>query len=360
MRKIRVLVVEDSVVMRRAIMVALAKDPALDVTASARNGAEALEMIPTVNPDVITLDIEMPVKDGLATLRELRRVRTDLPVIMFSSHTQRGAQATLLALTLGATDCVGKPANMASVADSWKCLEEELLPKVKLHGEHSIQRGERTARVAAPPAPIVNGVPGRSRLVSAICVGVSAGGPNALVRIFSQLTDPLPVPVLLVQHMPAMFTRMLAERLTSVSQMQFHEAEEGMPVEAGRGYLAPGGKHMTVAQRAAVSNHQHHGGLRGILHGRLRRRRGAVRSTTAPDHEHCVAFVVVAHARVRKWICAGVLPPIPAGKQSEYSALRASTRLSIFFNDRREPRLEGCPGDLLVDKFPLDYQPRSQ
>ena len=248
MRKIRVLVVEDSVVMRRAIMVALAKDPALDVTASARNGAEALEMIPTVNPDVITLDIEMPVKDGLATLRELRRVRTDLPVIMFSSHTQRGAQATLLALTLGATDCVGKPANMASVADSWKCLEEELLPKVKLHGEHSIQRGERTVRVAAPPAPLVNGVPGRSRLVSAICVGVSAGGPNALVRIFSQLTDPLPVPVLLVQHMPAMFTRMLAERLTSVSQMQFHEAEEGMPVEAGRGYLAPGGKHMTVAQ----------------------------------------------------------------------------------------------------------------
>lgn len=248
MRKIRVLVVEDSVVMRRAIMVALAKDPALEVAAAARNGAEALELIPTVDPDVVTLDIEMPVKDGLATLRELRRDRPQLPVIMFSSHTQRGAQATLLALTLGATDCVGKPANMSSVTDSWKCLEEELLPKVRLHGEHAIQRGERPVRVASPPAAAANGTSVRSRLVSAVCLGVSAGGPNALVRIFSRLTDPLPVPVFLVQHMPAMFTRMLAERLTSISQMQFHEAEDGMVVEAGRGYLAPGGRHMTVAQ----------------------------------------------------------------------------------------------------------------
>ncbi len=247
MRKIRVLVVEDSPVMRRSIMVALAKDPALDVVASARNGKEGLVAMTKSNPDVITLDIEMPVMDGLAMLRELRKERPQLPVVMFSSHTQRGAQATVLALTLGATDCVGKPANVEDISESWRCLEEELLPKVKFYGENFILRSEHPPRPSLKFCPPTVVMTARPRAVHAICIGVSTGGPNALVQIFSQLTDPLPMPVFIVQHMPAVFTRMLAERLTSVSQMEFQEAGDGMEVKPGQGYLAPGGKHLTVA-----------------------------------------------------------------------------------------------------------------
>ena len=248
MAKIRVLVVEDSPVMRRAIMVTLAKDPSLEIAGAARNGQEALTLLAEAKPDVVTLDIEMPVMDGLATLRELRKLRPELPVIMFSSLTQRGAQATVLALTIGATDCVAKPANMSSVAESWKCLEEELLPKVRFYGENLRLRTEQRSRpVVAPRSPGTTTTL-RSRLVQAVCLGVSTGGPNALVQIFSSIPDPLPVPVFIVQHMPATFTRILAERLSSAAQMEFHEAADGVEVQAGHGYLAPGGKHLTVAQ----------------------------------------------------------------------------------------------------------------
>ena len=234
-------------------MVALAKDASLEVVGAARHGGEAMEMLPAVNPDVVTLDIEMPVKDGLATLRELRKARPQLPVVMFSSHTQRGAQATLLALTLGATDCVGKPANVSGLSESWKCLEEELLPKVRFHGENAILRAEQPGRVMARARVAAQATPGRPRVAHAVCIGVSTGGPNALVQVFTRLEEPLPVPVFIVQHMPAMFTRMLAERLTSVSQMSFREAEDGLAVEPGNGYLAPGGKHMKVVQEDSVA-----------------------------------------------------------------------------------------------------------
>lgn len=253
MRKIRVLVVEDSPVMRRAIMMTLAKDAAVEVVGAAKHGQEALALLPELKPDLITLDIEMPVMDGLATLRELRKLHPNLPVIMFSSLTQRGAVATVLALTIGATDCVAKPANMSNLSESWQCLEEELLPKVKFYGENVMLRSERPPRPAAIEAPSATVTSLRRRPVHALCIGVSTGGPNALVQIFSKIPDPLPVPVLIVQHMPAMFTRMLAERLTSVAQMEFHEAADGMEALPGHGYLAPGGKHMTVAQADGVT-----------------------------------------------------------------------------------------------------------
>jgi two-component system chemotaxis response regulator CheB len=254
MRKIRVLVVEDSPVMRRAIMLTLAKDASLEVVGAAKHGQEALTLLPELKPDLVTLDIEMPVMDGLATLREIRKLQPNLPVIMFSSLTQRGAVSTVLALTIGATDCVAKPANMSNLSESWQCLEEELLPKVKFYGENVMLRAERPARPVVQQECSPATVPTlRRRPVHALCIGVSTGGPNALVRIFSQVPDPLPVPVLIVQHMPAMFTRMLAERLTSVAQMEFHEAVEGMEALPGHGYLAPGGKHMTVVQDNGVA-----------------------------------------------------------------------------------------------------------
>ena len=234
-------------------MMTLAKDAAVEVVGAAKHGQEALALLPELKPDLITLDIEMPVMDGLATLRELRKLHPNLPVIMFSSLTQRGAVATVLALTIGATDCVAKPANMSNLSESWQCLEEELLPKVKFYGENVMLRSERPLRPAAIEAPSATVTSLRRRPVHALCIGVSTGGPNALVQIFSKIPDPLPVPVLIVQHMPAMFTRMLAERLTSVAQMEFHEAADGMEALPGHGYLAPGGKHMTVAQADGVT-----------------------------------------------------------------------------------------------------------
>jgi two-component system chemotaxis response regulator CheB len=247
MRRIKVLVVDDSPVMRKALTVAIARDSALEIVGTAAHGRMAIEMAARFRPDVITLDIEMPVMDGLEALREIRRTDMRTPVIMFSSHTQRGARATVVALTLGATDYVGKPAETDSVEAAFKCLEAELLPKIKLHGERMVQRAQAMASAAMqvesrPRHPTVR----RSR-VKVVCVGVSTGGPNALMRLFKDLATPLPVPVLIVQHMPAAFTKLLADRLSSAASVTFHEAADGQKLENGHGYFAPGGRHMEVA-----------------------------------------------------------------------------------------------------------------
>lgn len=244
-QKIRVLVVDDSAVMRRAITTTLAKDPQLEIAGTANNGRAALDALPGARPDVVTLDIEMPEMDGLAALRELRKTHPRLPVIMFSSLTQRGTQATILALTAGASDYVGKPADLANLSDAFRCLETELIPKVKMFGEQAL--AQRAAAANHPSASIV-ARPGRIRrgTIEAVCVGVSTGGPMALVQLFAAWTEPLTAPLLIVQHMPPTFTTLLAQRLTSAGVMDVLEAQEGDLVEPGRAYLAPGGRHMEV------------------------------------------------------------------------------------------------------------------
>ena len=245
--KIRVLVVDDSAVMRRVISTALAKDPQLEIAGTAHHGRAALEALAVLRPDVVTLDIEMPEMDGLAALRELRKTHPRLPVIMFSSLTHRGAQATILALTAGASDYVGKPADLANLAEAFRCLELELLPKVKMFGEQVLAR-----RAAAPPAPgpVTFAPTGRIRrgTMEAVCLGISTGGPMALVQLFAAWTEPLPVPLFIVQHMPPMFTALLAQRLTSAGVMDVQEARDGDLIEAGRAYLAPGGRHLEVVR----------------------------------------------------------------------------------------------------------------
>jgi two-component system, chemotaxis family, protein-glutamate methylesterase/glutaminase len=255
-QKIRVLVVDDSAVMRRAITTTLAKDPRLEIVGTANNGRAALAALDTMRPDVVTLDIEMPEMDGLAALRALRKSHPRLPVIMFSSLTQRGAQATILALTAGASDYVGKPADLANLGEAFRCLEVELIPKVKLFGEQVL--AQREAAAQPPPAPAVHPVTprvGRVRrgTIEAVCIGVSTGGPMALVQLFSAWTEPLAVPLLIVQHMPATFTALLAQRLTSVGVMDVGEAQDGDPVQPGRAYLAPGGRHLEVVRVEGVA-----------------------------------------------------------------------------------------------------------
>lgn len=242
MSKIRVLIVDDAVVVRRIVSDVLAGDPEIEVVGTAANGKIALSKIPQVNPDLVTLDMEMPEMDGIATLRELRKVYRKLPVIMFSTLTSRGAAATLEALSCGANDYVTKPANVGSVATAMARIREELIPKIKALCAKSMPApasASTTPKVVAPRSTI-------PVAIEAVAIAVSTGGPNALAEVIPALPGDLPVPVLIVQHMPPVFTRVLAERLDGKSAISVKEAEEGDVIEPGVVYIAPGDYHAAV------------------------------------------------------------------------------------------------------------------
>ena len=266
MAKIRVLVVDDAVVMRRVITDILSQDPAIEVVGVAANGKIALQRIPQLNPDVITLDVEMPEMDGIETLRAIRKSYPRLPVIMFSTLVQRGAEITIEALSIGANDYVTKPANMGSVTDSLNRLRDELIPKIKTHCRHLVA-AETLSAMSLVPAPAKTApkprTPGLTphALPEIVAVGTSTGGPNALAELFSGIRTPLPVPIVIVQHMPPIFTRMLAERLQVCHPAtRFHEGMEGQILEPGNAYIAPGGKHMEIRRVGLkVGIHLHEG-----------------------------------------------------------------------------------------------------
>jgi two-component system chemotaxis response regulator CheB len=241
-------VVDDAVVVRKLITETLRRDPELDVVGIAANGKIALQKIPQVNPDVITLDVEMGEMDGLTTLRELRKLYPKLAVIMFSTLTQRGAAATLDALSLGANDYVTKPANVGSVTEAMERLERELIPKIKIHCRHvgaGATIAEKRAAIRTMSSPALPFRP-RTGPIEIVCLGTSTGGPNALAEVFSNLPGDFPVPIVIVQHMPPLFTAMLAERLTAHSAVPCHEGSEGQAIERGHAYIAPGGRHMEL------------------------------------------------------------------------------------------------------------------
>jgi two-component system chemotaxis response regulator CheB len=245
--RIRVLVVDDSVVIRRLVTHALEQDPALEVVGAAAHGGTALRRIPQLNPDVVTLDVEMPEMDGLETLRHLKRDYPHLRVIMFSTLTERGGAVTLEALSLGADDYVTKASNEGSLDRSLARLREELIPKIKqfflLSGS-----GARPALPSAAAAPMPAPPVRRLRVPpEVVAIGVSTGGPTALGAILPQLPASFPLPVLVVQHMPPLFTRVLAERLQAVSKLRVEEASQGAPVEAGKILIAPGDYHLKVS-----------------------------------------------------------------------------------------------------------------
>jgi len=250
MPRIRVLIVDDAVVIRRMITEALGSDPEIEVVGAAANGKIALQKIPQVNPDIITMDVEMPEMDGLQTVRELRKTYPKLPVIMFSTLTMRGAESTLDALAAGATDYVTKPANVGNIVEGIARLKSELMPKIKLHCRHILPPAGTT--LLLPPAAAAKGVPlaahppFTSSQPKILAIGCSTGGPNALAAFFADITSPLPVPTVIVQHMPPLFTRMLAERLGKNSPNNFFEGSENQLVEPGCVYIAPGGLHMEV------------------------------------------------------------------------------------------------------------------
>jgi two-component system chemotaxis response regulator CheB len=244
---IRVLVVDDSTVVRRLLAEMIGAEPDMEVVGTAADGRIAMAKLDQVNPDLVTLDVEMPEMNGLETLAAIRKVRPKLPVILCSTLTQPAAAATLDALSLGASDYVTKPTGAGTRQEALGQLRDDLIGKIRF-----FVRG--TLQVPLPPAPPPAAIPRpRSPVVAGrigvVAIGVSTGGPNALQALIPTLGLDLPVPVLVVQHMPPTFTRLLAERLCNVRGGRVEEATAGVVAQPGTVYIAPGDFHMTVERR---------------------------------------------------------------------------------------------------------------
>ncbi len=257
MPKIRVLIVDDAVVLRRMLTQVIEQDEALEVAGVAANGKIALQKITQCNPDILTLDVEMPEMDGIATLRELRKTHPRLPVVMCSTLTAKGAATTIEALSAGATDYVTKPANVGSVLEGLELMRDQLVPKIKAIMGPAARGPAPSAAPAARAAlgtPVPRAVPRPpvAGPVEAIAIGCSTGGPNALNDLFTALPSAPPVPMFVTQHMPPLFTAFLAERLSRCGPVRVHEGKQGMTVLPGNAYLAPGGYHMIVKREGTA------------------------------------------------------------------------------------------------------------
>ncbi len=255
----RILIVDDSAVMRSLLRAVISTDAGLEVAGTAADGESALSAIETLHPDLVLLDVEMPVMDGLVTLKKLRARGHRIPVIMCSSLTQRGAKVTIEALACGASDYVAKPAGQPSREAAMQTLSQDLFPKIHaltMHLQSALPdtaRAPLLAHMAPFTAQPITSIP------TALAIGVSTGGPAALDILLPELPANFPLPVLIVQHMPELFTRLLAERLNGRCPLQVHEGIEGEPVLAGSVYIARGNWHMEVQPGARI-------GLPATLH----------------------------------------------------------------------------------------------
>ncbi|MBS2022217.1 MAG: chemotaxis response regulator protein-glutamate methylesterase [Deltaproteobacteria bacterium] len=244
MKPVRTLIIDDSSAMRRMLSDLLASDPEIEVAGTAGSAAVALKLLEETNPDVLTLDVEMPDVSGLELLVEIRKRRPKLPVVMFSSLTQRAASTTLDALARGASDYVAKPANTGSREASIEQVRAQLLPKLKALGGRSVIAAPAPRPGPRPRTPIKAVEP-----IEILAIGSSTGGPNALAELFKGIPRGLEVPVVVVQHMPPLFTKLLAERLSTLGSIPFVEAQDGERAEEGQGYVAPGDHHLRLVRQ---------------------------------------------------------------------------------------------------------------
>lgn len=238
---------------------ALQADPGIELAGTAANGKIALAKIPQVNPDIVTLDLEMPEMNGLDTLRIMRKTYPSIRVIVFSSLTERGAAATLDALAMGAVDYVTKPTGSGCLSLALNRVRESLIPRIKSicgaslpgqEAEQSLSRLEPSR--AAPRGPAKFGLTPMDRIARVVAVGASTGGPNVLSDILPRVPANFPAPLLIVQHMPPIFTKLFSERLSVLCAIKVKEAEANDKLEPGMAYLAPGDFHMAVERSNGV------------------------------------------------------------------------------------------------------------
>ncbi|MBR1658415.1 MAG: chemotaxis response regulator protein-glutamate methylesterase [Synergistaceae bacterium] len=259
MGRIRVLVVDDSALMRQFIGDILRSDGRLEVCGTARDGKEAVEQVKELRPDVVTMDVEMPVMDGLTALKEIMRTRP-VPVVMLSTMTQEGAETTLKALSLGCVDYVGKPSGSISlnIKEAGKEIIEKVIAassaKVRAYGAFSgmgtKMQSSSDLFSGVKSGGAVRGGTGRYDIVA---IASSTGGPMALSELLPRLPAKFPVPIVITQHMPKEFTGSFAKRLNESSNIEVVEGFDGLTLKAGRAVIAPGGSHLIVKRRSGTA-----------------------------------------------------------------------------------------------------------
>ena len=255
--KLKVLVVDDTILYRKIVSDVLSKFPDVEVVGTASNGQIALSKIKSLKPDLITLDVEMPVLDGLGVLEAIKKEGLEVGVIMVSTLTTRGSKITMKALELGAFDFVTKT-DRDDPEENFKALHLALLPRVRAYARRlefrkSLREGKLPSKLKSRLAAISDDATRKSFLAKRraksdiVAVGISTGGPNALIKVLPALPDNLGVPIVLVQHMPPTFTKSLAESLNQKCSLRVKEGEDGEVLEPNTVYIAPGGKQMKVA-----------------------------------------------------------------------------------------------------------------
>jgi two-component system chemotaxis response regulator CheB len=343
MAKARVLVVDDSVVCRRLVSSILSAEEGVEVVGTAPNGRIALDKVAQLGPDVVILDIEMPEMDGLTALAQLRQGHPHVKVIMYSVLTERGAAATLDAFALGASDYATKPSATADHAEALRVVREQLVPKVR-----ALAAPAPPASTLPPPAPAA-----RAEDPAIVAIAASTGGPDALPELLSALPRGFPLPVVVVQHMPPLFTRLFARRLDGRLPLPVAEASDGALLGAGRVFLAPGDHHLEVrggrlvTHRAApvhscrpaadvlfrsVAEEYGPAAVAVVLSGmgrdgcagaeEIRRRGGRV---FAQDPESCAVFGMPRHV-VEAGIAERVAPPRRLGEEIARLVLEGAKR----------------------------------
>jgi two-component system, chemotaxis family, protein-glutamate methylesterase/glutaminase len=273
-RTIRVLVVDDTIVYRKAVSDIVEEIPCAELAGVAHNGKIAIAKIASLKPDLLTLDIEMPVMNGIEVLQEIRRQKLDVGVIMLSTLTAEGSDMTMRALELGAFDFLLKPQQSANLTAGKRQLKELLQPMIEaftrsriasglLSGRTNLQRPVMSRGIEAagtaprrvrPVTPAPTRTAERKTKSEIVVIGVSTGGPNALGQMLPGLPGDLGVPILIVQHMPPVFTRSLAASLDKKCRLTVKEATEREPLQPNIVYIAPGGKQMKIIAAADGTN----------------------------------------------------------------------------------------------------------
>ncbi len=256
--QLKVLIVDDSAVARKLLSETIAADPTMKVIGSVGDGHSAVRSIKELAPDIITLDVEMPGISGIETVKEIRKLDPRIPIIMFSALTEIGSKATLEALTAGASDYVTKPTGSANLTESKERITKDLLTKIKaLCKKNSVNT--QPSKQIKPTLTLRTKRP-KATQIQIIAIGSSTGGPNALMQVITQLPQNFPLPVLVTQHMPPVFTSSLAARLSQQAKLPVVEAADGMEVVGGKVFIAPGDFHLEVKRKQdKIVIHTHKG-----------------------------------------------------------------------------------------------------